>query len=194
LIPIILLISLLLPWTYIVPFVYFDTPRSTPSSTSARSDLLREYRILDQSVRQRENAHLFTGSFFVTASILLIGPAAQAAPAALRTDLIYASWALYSVWLFFFQLTGSRLTNRTYDRLRSIETQVGFNAHRFLVQQRDPLRRWIWLVLYDVLLGAGLALAGERSSVFLLSLGLQTGLLLIYYGGFAGRRYHAMPS
>jgi len=137
--------SVVLPAFYGL-LLFSDTPDDLPSETIGLKRLKLEYKILNDSVRQRENSLLSSGSIFVAASLILLG---QAALVTTNIDLgvaalVFGSWFIYSIWLFAYQLTTVKLTSVTFGRLRWLEHRLGFEAHRMLIHYRIPIRKWLW--------------------------------------------------
>jgi hypothetical protein len=159
-------VSAMIPVIYLMLFFRLEDHGLERSPTIWPEDLWREHRILDQSVSRRENSILITGSIFVTASLLLLGQSAsvvsvQPSDLALRETMrgvaVFTSWFMYSIWLFFLQFPAGRLTDWSFKRLRGIETQLGIQGHLYIVRQRDPFRRYVWLWVLNGLFVAGYA-------------------------------------
>jgi hypothetical protein len=171
-------VSLLLPLVYVILFILLNRGGLEPSPTVNPGMLKFEYKLLQKSVNQREQTILLTGSIFVTASLLLAGEGLRTSDETVRTASTLLSWTVYAIWLFMFQLTSGRLIDRTYARMRWIENNVPivFQVHEYLARKRDPVRRWIWLALLQVLLLVGSAVLGGWGSFVSLAF-LQVALL-----------------
>jgi hypothetical protein len=169
----------ILPGGYIALFIRVEIEKGEESPTRSRRLLFREYKVLNESVGRRENSLLVAGSIFVTASLLLLGQSTQVSEGALRQSLVFTSWAVYSIWLYLFQLTAGRLTDRTFDRLRDIEGRLGIKVHRYLASKRDPVRRWVWLWLLNGLLVAGSLVIGLDLLVFKVALPFEVLLMAV---------------
>ena len=153
------LFSILLPIVYIALFTrWADREIKEPSSTP-KNKLKMEYEVLDRGVNQRENTLVLSGTIFVTSSLFLLGEGAtRGSP---RLALVLASWVIYAIWLFFFQLGSARYATVILARLRWIEENaLGIEAHSFLYQQRIATRRWVWFILLNAILAMGNLLLG----------------------------------
>jgi len=172
-----------LPLIYVFLFVFTETtdPIQFPSDNSADPRvLLEEYRTLNTSVRQRENSLLLAGSIFVTASLILLGQ--SSIQGSQKVPVVFGSWAVYSIWLFLFQLSSARLTELTFARLRGLEQnmRLRIQSHTFLFTKRDPVRRYFWLWVLNAILVLGDLLLGlDRVAVISLSLTIPIQALII---------------
>jgi len=149
-----ILFSVAVPLAYIYLQVHIQS-RQVDTSTFTKGKYLElEYQTLDQSVRHRDHMIGLSGSIFVALSLFLIGNLFRLREDG-RVTAIFASWMIFSIWLFFIQLGDNRMMKRTYDRLQWIEEQLGFEAHRYLEKQRDRMKRWAWFVVLCMLLAFG---------------------------------------
>jgi hypothetical protein len=167
-------LALALPITYLGFYITIELERGTKTATTDPGKLEAEYKVLNQSVGRRENSLLIAGSIFVTASLVLLGQSTTVDKGSELAQLsVFTSWAVYSTWLFLFQLTAQRGMTLTYQRLRELEGSLGIEAHLYLNKKRDPARRWVWLMLLNGLIVSGTLILGFDTLYLRISLTLQ---------------------
>ncbi len=149
-----LLFSIAVPLAYVYLQILVEGTKVGTSTFTKGQRLELEYETLNQAVRQREQTMGVTGSIFVAQSLFLLG-ISQSLPEGSQQVTIFGSWIVFSIWLFFIQLGDNRMMKKTYDRLRWIEEQLNFEAHTYLMKQRDRLKRWAWFALLCTVLAYG---------------------------------------
>ena len=130
----------------------------------ARNLFVLQYEQINERLRSREVATVVVGSLFLTVSFLLMCSSVvlqQGAGSILMYVLVFASLALYSIWLLAFNLPANTVNNRELFQLRQMEkkTENGLNLHTYLENVRDKgwdkyLTRQIWLYPFWVLVAA----------------------------------------
>ena len=159
---------------------------SSPSPSLGSARRKSEYEVLNGSVERRENSLLVSGSIFVTVSTVILSQVEAFPIGPPRYFVVFGSWAIYSIWLLFFQLTTQGITDATFSRIRGIEGQLGIEAHRYLVNFRNPWRKWVWLLLFDALLIVGFSLL--NSNVWILFIPLGTQFATIVFSNYEDKR------
>lgn len=160
--------------------LYIDRRRTGSWRIAPARALREEYRVLEAYVARNENTILVTGTIFVAGSLVLLGESARTCEQNSRLPIVLGVWAIYSIWLFFIQLLGYRIQSRAYGRLRDIEDTLQFEAHGYLLRQRDMLRRWVWLALLNAFILFGSSLIETELPVIWLSLMAQIVFLFTY--------------
>ena len=130
----------------------------------ARSLFVLQYEQINQRLRSREVMNVVVGSLFLAVSVLLMCSSVVlqlGATSILIYMLVFASLALYSIWLLAFNLPANAVTNRELFQLRQMEkkTENGLNLHSYLENAKDKgwslfLTRQIWLYPFWVLVAA----------------------------------------
>lgn len=100
-----------------------------------------EFRTLVDSIAERGQGSVISGTIFVTASLLILGQASQSKPWT-NVVLAFASLGIYSLWLFGILYTSKRLDAQTFSRLRYIENLLDIEAITFVGGIARGSRLW----------------------------------------------------
>lgn len=127
----------------------------------AKNLFVLQYEQINERLRSREIMTVVVGSLFLTVSVLLMCSSVvlqQGANSILMYVLVFASLALYSIWLLAFNLPANTVSNGELFQLRQMEkkTENGLNMHTYLQNVKDKGRdkyftRQIWLYPFWVL-------------------------------------------
>jgi len=130
-----------------------------------------EYEQLSNGIRSRDNMTIVAGTILITASVILLASCIDLASRELigfwtKTMMIFASLAIYVIWLICLNLTSNKLNNISYARLRKMEQcasdpctheSIDMELHRYISKQTHDklwykiLRRTVWVLFLWVL-------------------------------------------
>ena len=154
----------------------------TPTSWRDFKFFKLEYEQLNEHCRSRDNTTIVGGSILVAASILLLGSCIQLVGEnkiefRLKILTVFASLAIYVIWLLCFNLTSIKVSDLYYARLREMERhapapdtfvlrnseQFDMELHRYFREQVKGewwfyLRRTIWVLFLWVLAIVGMVI------------------------------------
>ncbi|TET19328.1 hypothetical protein E3J74_07125 [Candidatus Bathyarchaeota archaeon] len=125
-----------------------------------------QYEYIGEGIRSRDSISIVAGTVLITASLLLLGSCAQFPDFISKLPIVFASLAIYSLWLIGFNLTTKKVNALDYSRLRKMEkeTDYNINIHTYrLGKVKDEnwwkhLRRKIWVWLLWVLIIVSIAI------------------------------------
>ncbi len=130
----------------------------------AKNLFVLQYEQINERLRSREIMTVVVGSLFLTTSVLLMCSSVvlqQGADSILMYVFVFASLALYSIWLFAFNLPANTVNNRELFQLRQMEkkTENGLSLHTYFENVKDKgwdkyFTRQIWLYPFWVLIAA----------------------------------------
>jgi len=121
-------------------------PKESCSETKDEHLVLLEYRTLNEEVSRRGEMLAIHGSIFVVASLALLGAAFSASvPQPARAAIVFLALLLYGMWSLVMACTSQRLDDITFARLRGIEEQLRFKAHRYIKEMTKSTISKIWL-------------------------------------------------
>ena len=125
-----------------------------------------QYEQISAGIRSRDNISIIAGTVLITASLLLLGSCAGLSGFIIKLPIIFASLAIYTIWLIGFNVTTKKVNDLDYSRLKEMERfsncNINIHSHR-LEKVKDEnwwkhLRRKIWLWLLWVLIIVSIAI------------------------------------
>jgi len=125
-----------------------------------------QFEQISAGIRSRDNISIVAGTIFITASLLLLGSCAQPPDFISKLPIVFASLAIYALWLIGFNVTSKKVNDLDYSRLKEMERfsncNINIHCHR-LGKVKDEnwfkyLRRKIWLWLLWVLIIVSIAI------------------------------------
>jgi hypothetical protein len=132
----------------------------------AKNLFVLQYEQINERLRYREAMTFIVGSLFLTVSVLLMCSSIvfqQTVDSVLIYVLVFASLALYSIWLLGFNLAANTANNRELFQLRQMEkrTDNGLNLHTYLENTKDKgweryFTRHVWVFPLWVLVATGI--------------------------------------
>jgi len=127
-----------------------------------------QYEQINERLRYREAMTFIVGSLFLTVSVLLMCSSIvfqQTVNSILISVLVFASLALYSIWLLGFSLAANTINNRELFQLRQMEkrTENGLNLHTNLENIKEKgweryFTRHVWIFPLWVLVATGVSI------------------------------------
>lgn len=163
-----LLVGLFLSMNYYLSCLETDDPNRESegynarvlSRHSRRSQAFYERRVLEfktlaESIADRGQGSVISGTIFVTASLLILAQASSIRTP-MKDVLAFASLGIYTLWLFGILYTAKQFDAATYARLRLIETFLNIEAYSYLagIAKRSISRKYVRSPVWGIMLFA----------------------------------------